>query len=380
MANCIPFNKLVHHPNQPNLVLTNGSTFVVFNTSDGSIVKEFVGDAEKKTTYIDIHRCVSFNTDGTRLVTTGDDKEIRVYDTTNNWQLLSSQPATKRVNAIQFSKNGSQIIVADKFGDVYCHPVTPSEGQKLSPIVGHVSMLTDVVLSDDEKYVITADRDEHIRVSRFPNGYNIETFCLGHTDVITFIRLLPWDKSVLISAGGDNTIRSWDYVKGKEIQSLNYLEYINKYIPEDIDTTKQPIVSSIKFNTNTNTVALVIAKIPAVLLFKWNQEAKSLEYKETIESNQPILDAEFDLGNKLWISLAPSTNTDDLVIAFELVDDKYKQLEKENSLLKSVNDIKVQLVETMPDLFTVFGLRKFYDFTDDSEQPQEEKNKKQKKN
>jgi WD40 repeat protein len=56
------------------------------------------------------------------------------------------------------------------------------EAKKLKPIVGHVSMVTDMVLSADDKYVITADRDEHIRVSRFPNGYNIESFCLGHTE------------------------------------------------------------------------------------------------------------------------------------------------------------------------------------------------------
>lgn len=56
------------------------------------------------------------------------------------------------------------------------------EEEKLSPIVGHVSMVTDMVLTLDEKYVITSDRDEHIRVSRYPNGYNIESYCMGHTE------------------------------------------------------------------------------------------------------------------------------------------------------------------------------------------------------
>ncbi|CAO3616772.1 unnamed protein product [Cunninghamella blakesleeana] len=378
MVNCIPFNKLIHHPNKHQLVLTNGNTFTVFNTSDGNIVKEFTSDIENKTPYSDIHCCVSFNADGTLFVSTGDDKEIRVYDTENEWKIVSSQFAAKRVNAVQFSKDGKQIIVADKFGDVYCHPITPSE-EKLAPIVGHVSMLTDVVLSNDQKYVITADRDEHIRVSRFPNGYNIETFCLGHTDVITIIRLLPWDTNILISAGGDNTIRTWDFVKGKEIQSLNYLEHINKYIPEDIDKTKLPIVSNIKFSVNTNTIAVVIAKIPGVLLFKWNQEEKSLEYKEIIECNQTILDVEFDLENKLWVSLLPNTDADDLVTIFENIDEKFKQIDKENPILKSVNAIKVQSVELLPDLFPIFGLRKFYDISDDAGE-QEENNKKQKQN
>lgn len=48
-------------------------------------------------------------------------------------------------------------------------------------VLGHASMITSMQLSSDEKYIITSDRDEHIRVSHYPDGFNIETFCLGHT-------------------------------------------------------------------------------------------------------------------------------------------------------------------------------------------------------
>jgi tRNA (guanine-N(7)-)-methyltransferase subunit TRM82 len=47
-------------------------------------------------------------------------------------------------------------------------------------ILGHASPLTTFLLTSDEKYIVTADRDEHIRVSWYPNGYNIEMYCLGH--------------------------------------------------------------------------------------------------------------------------------------------------------------------------------------------------------
>jgi tRNA (guanine-N(7)-)-methyltransferase subunit TRM82 len=54
----------------------------------------------------------------------------------------------------------------------------PSDG---TLVLGHASLLTAMALTQDEKYIITADRDEHIRVSHYPEGYDIERFCLGHT-------------------------------------------------------------------------------------------------------------------------------------------------------------------------------------------------------
>jgi tRNA (guanine-N(7)-)-methyltransferase subunit TRM82 len=49
-------------------------------------------------------------------------------------------------------------------------------------ILGHASHLSSMVLSrdDGEQYIITADRDEHVRVSWYPQGWNVERFCLGH--------------------------------------------------------------------------------------------------------------------------------------------------------------------------------------------------------
>lgn len=51
-------------------------------------------------------------------------------------------------------------------------------------ILGHASLLTTFLLTADEKYIITADRDEHIRVSWYPQGYTIESFCLGSSQYV----------------------------------------------------------------------------------------------------------------------------------------------------------------------------------------------------
>lgn len=119
---------------------------------------------------------------------------------------------------MRFTRNTEAIVVSDKFGDVhryvligYCLlvPLTPppppnsyprleekagnissgelvdkrKDSQRLhdgSLLLGHVSLLTTFMLSPDEKYIITADRDEHIRISWFPQAFTIERFCLGH--------------------------------------------------------------------------------------------------------------------------------------------------------------------------------------------------------
>lgn len=87
-------------------------------------------------------------------------------------------------------------------------------------LLGHVSMLTDVQFATEEVdgktrgYIITADRDEHIRISRgAPQAHIIERFCLGHKDFISKICLLP-STDLLISGGGDDWLGVWDWRAG----------------------------------------------------------------------------------------------------------------------------------------------------------------------
>lgn len=72
---------------------------------------------------------------------------------------------------------------AKRSRDSFLAHENPSGG---SLVLGHVSLLTNFILTPDERYIITADRDEHIRVSWYPQGYNIEMFCLGHKKYVLF--------------------------------------------------------------------------------------------------------------------------------------------------------------------------------------------------
>ncbi|ELU35730.1 hypothetical protein AG1IA_10240 [Rhizoctonia solani AG-1 IA] len=110
----------------------------------------------------------------------------------------------KRANVLKLSQDGQTILVADKFGDIFSYPLVPPEpiqqvqaqptetvGSKSvavamhdnphgTLILGHASIITDFVLTHGEKQVISADRDEHVRVSWYPDGWDIDRYCLGH--------------------------------------------------------------------------------------------------------------------------------------------------------------------------------------------------------
>lgn len=93
---------------------------------------------------------------------------------------------------------------------MYGFNIDKSESQHL---LGHLSMLLDILVTPDNKHVLTCDRDEKIRVTHYPNSYNIRGFCLGHTEFITGFTFVPGQDHILASASGDGNIRIWDFLK-----------------------------------------------------------------------------------------------------------------------------------------------------------------------
>ncbi|KAF2088193.1 hypothetical protein K490DRAFT_73148 [Saccharata proteae CBS 121410] len=105
-------------------------------------------------------------------------------------------------------------------------------------LLGHVSMLTDLLfITLDDKdlanqlngaapeslkprsYVLTADRDEHIRISRGPpQSHIIEAFCLGHEEFISKMCLAA--PHLLVSGGGDDSLFVWEWMKGRLLRKI----------------------------------------------------------------------------------------------------------------------------------------------------------------
>jgi tRNA (guanine-N(7)-)-methyltransferase subunit TRM82 len=228
----------------------------------------------------------------------------------------------KRPNAICIGP-GSQIICGDKFGDVYALPLIASDSPaavaarrinvskpftkptanettvhskknlkslkaqqkqaeqmlqgrvsaepksdapdfELTLLLGHVSMITSMVLGEikGKTVILTGDRDEHIRVSRYiPQAYVIEGFCLGHNDFVTAMTIPKARGEILVSAGGDSDMFVWNWQEGSILSRSSILSLAQEIRP---DTSKVAVSKVLSFGytseTGTHTYVLAICE------------------------------------------------------------------------------------------------------------------------
>lgn len=193
----------------------------------------------------------------------------------------------KRPSSIVLTGDDSTILSADKFGDVYSLPLIPSDNpartqrnlrqvklsapvatnltvhtkrnlatleqqkkylqqkgsqEKPGPdfehqlLLGHVSLLTDLAFvslqsesNNKRSYVLTADKDEHIRVSRGPpQSHVIETYCLGHISFVSSLCIPQWAPEFLVSGGGDGYLIVWKWLEGRIIERVSILDEMSE--------------------------------------------------------------------------------------------------------------------------------------------------------
>ncbi|KXT14980.1 hypothetical protein AC579_7764 [Pseudocercospora musae] len=229
------------------------------------------------------------------IVAVTEDKCIRVFECQEGrLEELSQRCMPKRPCAVQVMPDNATILIGDKFGDVYSLPLIPAtiddvqaeatpadptpqstHGFKVAAseltvhskrnrmaleaqmkqknftarkdplkfdhklLLGHVSMLTDMkfvlkkVEGQHRGYILTADRDEHIRVSRGPpQAHIIEGFCLGHTQFVSKICQVG-SGDLLVSGGGDDWIGVWKWSDFKLLKKIYMKDLVKSVAHQD---------------------------------------------------------------------------------------------------------------------------------------------------
>ncbi|KAJ1976857.1 hypothetical protein H4R35_002524 [Dimargaris xerosporica] len=266
-------------------------------------------------------RDVAFTPDGKYLAVCRDDKALYLWDTAT-WTLALAFSTLRRANRILFTHDGQTLLVADKFGDVYRYhlddylartqaagtPVLNALGDDDDLVLGHVSMLLDLALSPDDKFILTADRDEKIRVSHYPNGYNIQAFGLAHTAFVSSLALPSTNAKdrVLISGGGDGLLAVWDYYQGQPQQIWQLPTLLSKLNLKC--ATPLPNVRRIACLPGSDRMAVICETVPAVLMFQLYITTTGhyqLRFDQVISTSMAPLDLVVDTECRLWLSGVP---------------------------------------------------------------------------
>ncbi|KAI1356533.1 hypothetical protein F5Y01DRAFT_79828 [Xylaria sp. FL0043] len=270
--------------------------------------------------------------DGSHVIAvTGQDKTLWVFEHDGKGSLkeLNQRAMPKRPCSLALTADGQTILSADKFGDVYALPLVPQESEeeearalsttpapvsseplrganvftvhsqrnrraledqqrqreanakrdapKEAPkfahevLLGHVSLLTCVLTAHDARnrpYIITADRDEHIRVSRgMPQAHVIETYCLGHRAFVAALcNPRPSRPDVLVSGGGDDELYAWDWLAGKLLGTVDLLAHVREVLP---DATKIAVTKLISYDAGDECYVVAICeRVPALFVFQ----------------------------------------------------------------------------------------------------------------
>lgn len=164
------------------------------------------------------------------------DKSLCLYCIDPSSEDIVKKPTTihftnKRVWSLCFANVGSLsvVITGDVAGDAWSFSLTNSskDGSNSRLLLGHTASMLSAVDVIDNRLLITADRDEKLRISPFPNTHLIEAYLLGHGEFISCFQVSP-DRNTMGSGSGDKTLRLWNMKSFKEIARYEATARLNE--------------------------------------------------------------------------------------------------------------------------------------------------------
>ena len=239
-------------------LLSGGMPLRIWNTDTG----EAVGNAG--TGNYGMIDSVAFSPDGTRIVTGGSDKTVRLWDGQTGQQVGNPLTLQSVVRHVAFASDGNQIVAVSQDSAQVFHAdpdtalttqVGGSKAAELSEmeqgyginndtdqpriVVLHDDALrrldadtgeeagqvivsealrggTQIDFSQDERWLAVVGRDNDIRVLDTVSGRQHGAPMKGHQDSLNAVTFSP-DGKLLATGGDDKTIRLWDWERGQQV-------------------------------------------------------------------------------------------------------------------------------------------------------------------
>ncbi len=241
---------------------------------------------------------------------------------------IDQQPG--KVNSLQFSADGSRILLATGLTGAYGRAAvySTSDGKLLAELIGHRDTLYSAVFSPDESLIATAGYDRDILLWDASTGEQIREF-VGHNGAVFDLAFSP-DGTILVSACADETAKVWQVSSGRRLDTLSQPEgevFAVDITPDgkfilagsaDNRLRVWRLVSKNKPRINPIVATRFIDESP-IVNFRLTPDGKgvvvlseggNVKFVRTSDWNQEaVLQPLPDTGSDLWVSLDSRTAT-----------------------------------------------------------------------
>jgi WD40 repeat protein/tRNA A-37 threonylcarbamoyl transferase component Bud32 len=151
--------------------------------------------------------------DGTRIVSAGADKTVRVWDAVSGSMLYTLRGHTDRVTSVAFSPDGTRIASAGADKTVRLWEI--GTGKQASMLLGHTDAVLEVAFSPDGSRVVSASADTTTRIWDNRSGQIIKVL-EGHGKAVHSFAFNASGRQI-VTASADDTCRIWDSTSGKTL-------------------------------------------------------------------------------------------------------------------------------------------------------------------
>ncbi|GMS89619.1 hypothetical protein PENTCL1PPCAC_11794, partial [Pristionchus entomophagus] len=277
----------------------------------------------------------------------------------------------KTPTALVFDRADSFLIVADRAGVVrkYSVDVAAKENKEHIDeddsdetdfegdfICSAISMMLDVKFSPCGKYLLVTDRDEKMRVHRYPQTFVLHQMCMAHKDYVnTVCTAKVGERQLAFTAGGDGVIIAWDYIEGVEVGRSEALGAVRKIrVVEEGSSTRLVVLRN-------NSSIVIDLKV-------YDGEKMAFYVMNAIKVNGRVMDITVPTQGK--VAVVSSTGVGVLTLSDSSME--WSELGEEHT--KTLGDLK----DPIPDMSKKVAFDNMSDYLQRKQKKLEGRNKKRK--
>lgn len=315
------------------------------------------------------------------LGTTDYDKALVIFkidfNESNCIKLIDRKGFPKRPCAITTTDDDCTVLVADKFGDVYEVKLKGHDGVDYikDPILGHVSMLSSIIFvqAHGKKFIMTGDRDEHIRISNYPLSYVIKNFLFGHKQFISQLTVPSFNSSLLVSGGGDDFLCLWNWYQGVLHEKVDLRSWIEPYLndthfppnAENKSVKEISVTKILSLRRSKNLLIVLCENTSCILVFEVRDNLKT-HHLQSLHICSSVIDISVSESGLLAVSKDVDSNADSELVEFFLLDETstFRKDDKKTQSNKMTESNFCNITDSLQlyPLYRVKSLRKRSEF------------------